>query len=108
MLTGTSQNTDLISVYIPSRRPIPDVIGQLKNEYSVADNIKSDLIRDNIKNAINNIIEKLETIKETPKNGIAIFSGNGFIHYISPSKPVDINLYRCDDHFWLEGIKDDL
>jgi peptide chain release factor subunit 1 len=55
--------------------------------------------------------------KEPPENGLVIFcgaipTGKGIgtekieIYSVVPPKAVQINLYRCDDHFWIEHLKD--
>jgi peptide chain release factor subunit 1 len=62
-------------------------------------------------------MEQLKLYKETPDNGLVIFcgaipTGKGIgtekieIYTIVPPKPVQINLYRCDDHFWIDHIKE--
>src|SRR4029079_18083371 len=62
-------------------------------------------------------IEHLKLFKETPENGLAIFCGaipnsKGIgnekieLYPVNPPKPIQINLYRCDDHFWTEHIKE--
>src|SRR5919201_985793 len=109
--------TELVSVYVPQRRPIFDVISQLRDEAGTASNIKSDLTRTHVQDALSRTIEHLKLFKETPENGLVIFcgaipTGKGFgtekieLYSIIPPKPVQINLYRCDDHFWTDHIKD--
>jgi peptide chain release factor subunit 1 len=55
--------------------------------------------------------------KEPPENGLVIFcgaipTGKGIgtekieIYSVVPPKAVQINLYRCDDHFWIDHLKD--
>jgi peptide chain release factor subunit 1 len=62
-------------------------------------------------------IEHLKLFKETPENGLVIFcgaipTGKGFgtekieLYSVIPPKPVQIQLYRCDDHFWIDHLKD--
>lgn len=113
----TGHGTELVTVYIPPKRPIYDVIAQLRNEAGTASNIKSDLTRNHVQDALNKTIEQLKLYKETPENGLVIFcgaipTGKGLgtekieIYPIIPPKQVQINLYRCDDHFWIDHIKD--
>jgi len=113
----SGHGTELVSVYIPPRRQIFEVISQLRNEAGTASNIKSDLTRTHVQDALSRTIEHLKLFKETPENGIVIFcgaipTGKGFgtekieIYPVIPPKPVQINLYRCDDHFWTEHLKD--
>jgi peptide chain release factor subunit 1 len=113
----TGHGTELVTVYIPPRRPIFEVIGQLRNESGTASNIKSDLTRTHVQDALSKTVEHLKLFKETPENGLAIFCGaipnnKGIgnekieLYSVFPPKPIQINLYRCDDHFWTDHIKD--
>jgi peptide chain release factor subunit 1 len=118
MLSNISgHGTELVTVYVPPKRPLFDVIAQLRNEAGTASNIKSDLTRTHVQDALSRTIEYLKLFKETPDNGLVIFCGaipnsKGFgnekieIYPVLPPKPVQINLYRCDDHFWTDHIKD--
>ena len=38
----TGHGTELVTVYIPPRKPVFEIIGQLRNESGTASNIKSD------------------------------------------------------------------
>ena len=113
----SGHGTELVTVYIPPRRPIYDVIAQLRNEAGTATNIKSDLTRTHVQDALSKTMEQLKLYKETPENGVVIFcgaipTGKGIgtekveLYTITPPKPVQINLYRCDDHFWIDHIKE--
>jgi peptide chain release factor subunit 1 len=113
----SGHGTELVTVYIPPRRPIFDIISQLRNEAGTASNIKSDLTRTHVQDALNRTIEHLKLFKEPPENGLVIFcgaipTGKGFgtekieLYSVIPPKPVQINLYRCDDHFWIDHLKD--
>ncbi len=113
----SGHGTELVTVYIPPRRPIYDVISQLRNESGTASNIKSDLTKTHVQDALSKTMEQLKLYKETPENGLVIFcgaisTGKGIgtekieIYTIIPPKPVQISLYRCDDHFWIDHIKE--
>jgi len=113
----SGHGTELVTVYIPPRRPIFDVISQLRNESGTASNIKSDLTRTHVQDALSRTIEQLKLFKETPENGLVIFCGaipndKGIgkekieIYPVMPPKPVQISLYRCDDHFWTDHLKE--
>ncbi len=113
----TGHGTELVTVYIPPRRPIYDIVSQLKNEAGTASNIKSDLTRTHVQDALSRTVEHLKLYKEPPDNGLVIFcgaipTGKGIgtekieIYSVVPPKPVQINLYRCDDHFWIDHLKD--
>ncbi|AFU58622.1 peptide chain release factor subunit 1 [Candidatus Nitrososphaera gargensis Ga9.2] len=113
----SGHGTELVTVYIPPRRPIFDVIAQLRNESGTASNIKSDLTRTHVQDALSRTIEQLKLFKETPENGLVIFCGaipndKGIgkekieIYPVIPPKPIQISLYRCDDHFWTDHLKE--
>jgi peptide chain release factor subunit 1 len=115
--TISGHGTELVSVYIPPRKPIYEIISQLKNEAGTASNIKSDLTRNHVQDALSRTIEHLKLYKEPPENGLVIFcgaipTGKGIgtekieIYSVEPPKPIQINLYRCDDHFWIDHLKD--
>jgi peptide chain release factor subunit 1 len=70
-----------------------------------------------VQDALSKTIEQLKLFKETPENGLIIFCGaipndKGIgkekieIYPILPPKPVQISLYRCDDHFWTDHLKE--
>jgi peptide chain release factor subunit 1 len=113
----SGHGTELVTVYVPPRRPIFDVIGQLRNEAGTASNIKSDLTRTHVQDALSRTMEHLKLFKETPENGLVIFCGaipneKGIgkekieLYSVMPPKPIQISLYRCDDHFWTDHLKD--
>jgi peptide chain release factor subunit 1 len=113
----SGHGTELVTVYVPPRRPIFDVIAQLRNEAGTASNIKSDLTRNHVQDALSRTMEHLKLFKETPENGLVIFCGaipndKGIgkekieLYSVLPPKPIQISLYRCDDHFWTDHLKD--
>src|SRR5919106_4625200 len=113
----SGHGTELVTVYIPPRKAIYDIVSQLRNEAGTASNIKSDLTRNHVQDALSRTIEHLKLYKEPPENGLVIFcgaipTGKGMgtekieIYSIVPPKPIQINLYRCDDHFWIDHLKD--
>ena len=108
--------TELVTLYIPSRRPIFDVIAQLRSEKETAANIKSDLTRIHVQDALSRIVEHLKLFKETPEHGLVIFcgavsTGRGIgtekieLYSVIPPKAVQVNFYRTDDHFWTDHLK---
>lgn len=113
----SGHGTELVTVYVPPRRQIFDVISQLRNEAGTASNIKSDLTRTHVQDALSRTVEHLKLFKETPENGLVVFCGaiptsKGFgtekieLYSVIPPKPIQISLYRCDDHFWTDHLKD--
>jgi len=105
------RGTELISVYIKPQKQLSDTINKLREEWTTSSNIKSDVTRKNVQDALIKIIERLKLYKDSGENGLAIFCGNvetfGWIfQLIEPIKPININLYQCDDHFHVEYLLD--
>lgn len=110
------RGTELISLYIPSGRPVHDIVNILREEYGTAANIKSDTTRNNVQSALMKIMQRLKLYTEIPENGLVIFCGalplEGSsideelkIYEIIPPKPITTFLYRCDDHFHVDILK---
>ena len=114
--TKKGRGTELVSLYIPPRKPIHEVIGSLRDEHGTASNIKSDTTRTHVLDALTKTMQRLKLYDKTPENGLVIFCGalptNGpgsevvTLHEVVPPKPVDTFLYRCDDHYLLEPIRE--
>lgn len=110
------RGTELISLYIPPKKALSDVMNELRNEWGTASNIKSDVTRSHVQDALTKIMQRLKLYNRPPPNGLIIFAGalprNGpgteavKIFEIVPPKPVQVYLYRCDDHFHLEPLRD--
>lgn len=110
------RGTQLISLYIPPGRRISEIIAYLREEYSTASNIKSDHTRKNVQDAILKILERLKYYHQTPQNGLVVFCGavsygqigdeRMEIYVIEPPEPLNVSLYRCDDHFHVEYLED--
>jgi peptide chain release factor subunit 1 len=110
------RGTELVSLYIPPKKPVHEVIAYLRNEWGTAGNIKSDTTRNHVQDALTKTMQRLKLYRETPENGLVIFSGalptNGpgseviRLNEIVPPKPVNTFLYMCDDHFHVEYLRD--
>jgi|YelNatPaOPRAMG01_1025707.scaffolds.fasta_scaffold13205_3 peptide chain release factor subunit 1 len=112
------RGTELISLYIPPGRSISLVINDLHEEYSTASNIKDRVTRHHVLDALVTIMQKLKLYREIPPNGLAIFCGaiakpndppgseKINIFEVEPIEPISTYLYRCDDHFHLDILKD--
>ncbi len=109
------RHTELITVYIPAGYNINVIAKQLEAEKSTASNIKSKTTRKNVIDALEKIIRHLKLYKQTPANGLAIFCGNVSekegqpdikIWAIEPPQPLNIKIYRCDQRFLLEPLKE--
>jgi peptide chain release factor subunit 1 len=110
------RGTELVSLYIPPKKPIHEVVAYLRNEWGTAGNIKSDTTRNHVQDALTKTMQKLKLYREIPDNGLVIFCGalmtNGpgseiiVLREIVPPKAVKSFLYQCDDHFHIEYLKD--
>ncbi len=111
------RGTELISIYIPPKKPISEVIGYLRQEYATAANIKSKTTRKNVRDAIESAIQRLKLFDRAGPTGLIVFSGaipqDGGpgsekieVYHIVPPEPINILLYRCDSRFYLEPLKD--
>jgi len=111
----SGRGTELVSLYIPPRKAIHEVISTLKEEFGTASNIKSDTTRNHVLDALTKTMQRLKLYNETPDNGLVIFCGalptNGVgsevitMHEVVPPKPLQTFLYRCDDHFHTDILK---
>ncbi len=111
------RGTELVSLYVPPNKALHEVITNLKDEYGTASNIKSDTTRNHVQDALTRTMQRLKLYKEPPKNGIVIFAGaiagDGppgsepiEVYEIIPHEAVQTYLYRCDDHFHLEHLRE--
>ena len=110
------RGTELVSLYIPPKKPIHEVIAYLRNEWGTAGNIKSDTTRNHVQDALTKTMQRLKLYRETPETGLVIFCGalptNGpgseviRMNEIIPPKAVTTYLYMCDDHFHIEYLRD--
>ena len=111
--------TELISVYIPKNKQLHEVITTLREEQGTADNIKSDLTRTHVVDSLSKVVQRLKLYKKTPERGLVVFCGalpregggppgsevvKAF--EIDPPKDLATFLYRCDDHFHVDILKD--
>lgn len=107
------RHTELISVYIPAGFSLFKVVEQINNEKSTAQNIKSKSVRKNVMSALERITQHLKLYKQTPPNGLVLFSGNisereGVddieIYALEPPEPLNQRMYRCDQKFVLDPL----
>jgi peptide chain release factor subunit 1 len=106
---------EFISLFIPPKTPIDEVIASLKKEANLT-NRESESIKELLQNALKNVILRLKQVKEIPENGLAIFAGsfpaNGSekevlsLEEIIPPEPFSTYFYAIDDHFHLEPLRE--
>jgi len=111
-------HTELITIYVPPDKQISDALNLLRNEYGTATNIKSNVTRKNVLDAIVKAQQKLKLFKDPGEKGIVIFTGalpqegggpgtermESFV--IVPPEPIKIFLYRCDSRFHTEHLQE--
>lgn len=115
----SGRGTELISLYMPPKKALHEVINGLRTEQGTADNIKSDLTRTHVVDALSRVIQRLKLYKKPPEKGLVIFcgalppEGGGPIgsevirmYELEPPKELQTFLYRCDDHFHVDLLKD--
>jgi len=115
----SGRGTELITVYIPKGKQLHEIINALQQEQGTADNIKSDLTRTHVVDSLGKVVQRLKLYKKTPERGLVIFCGalppDGGgplgsevvkVWEIDPPKDLKQYLYRCDDHFHVDILKD--
>ncbi|MEM5816112.1 MAG: hypothetical protein QXL14_03640 [Candidatus Aenigmatarchaeota archaeon] len=109
------RHTELVSVYIPAGYNLIEVINQLIEERSTAENIKSKNTRKNVLAALEKIIQHLRLFKQTPPNGLVVFAGNVSpvegkedikLWSIEPPEKLETKIYWCDQVFVLDPLRD--
>lgn len=102
----------MLSLYVPSGRPVSDVINMLRQELAITDNIKLKRTKDRVQRALTAAIDRLSSISKIPQNGLVLFAGENddtgeFICLMfSPPDPVTVYFYRTDKYFHLEFLED--
>ncbi|MDH3204643.1 MAG: peptide chain release factor aRF-1 [Nitrosopumilus sp.] len=115
----SGRGTELITVYIPKGKQLHEIINALQQEQGTADNIKSDLTRSHVVDSLGKVVQRLKMYKKTPERGLVMFcgalppEGGGplgsevvTVWEIDPPKDLNQYLYRCDDHFHVDILKD--
>ena len=108
--------TELVTVIIPPDRAIHDVRQQLSQELGQAANIKSKQTKKHVSDAIESAVSSINNMRETPANGIAIFTGHVIIGnnktrmttivLDDPPEPFRSFRYRCDSTFEVTQLED--
>ena len=104
--------TILLSLYVPPGRPISDVLTLLRQEISVAENIKLKKTRNSVEWALTVAYERLSKIPKVPDNGLVLFAGMNpdtgetITLMFEPPEKVPVFFYRTDKHFHVEYLQD--
>lgn len=115
-LEGAKGNgTSLITLIIPAGKKISDFSSMITEEIGKGENIKDRTNRQSVIMALTSLKEKLKNYPRTPKNGLAIFCGNGILEghinerkimmVIEPYKEISTKLYKCGDSFDVDVLK---
>ena len=111
-------HTELITIYVPPGKQISDALSLLRDEYGTASNIKSNVTRKNVLDAIVKAQQKLKLFKDPGEKGIVIFCGalpqegggpgteRMESYVIIPPEPIRVFLYRCDSRFHTEHLQE--
>lgn len=109
------RHTELVSVYVPSGYDLNKIIQHLDQEKGTASNIKDATTRKHVIDSLEKAVRHLRVVGRTPENGLALFSGNASekeskvdikVWSIEPPEPMNQRLYRCDQTFVLEPLKE--
>ncbi len=110
-----ARHTELITVLVPAGFDINLITRQLEAEKSTAANIKSTTTRKNVQEALESLIRITKQMKQTPKNGIALYAGNVsqvegqdnfLVEAYEPPEELGVRLYRCDQTFVLDPLEE--
>ena len=112
------KRTEFISLYIPPKTPIDQIVATLKAE-SDSDEAKPEStrdIRERRQEALKNVIQHLKLKKQIPENGLALFAGtfaaNDLVNEslnveeLIPPEPITRYLYVVENHFHLEPLRE--
>ncbi len=115
MKSYRARHTELITILVPKGYDINFITKQIESEKSTAANIKSTGTRKNVQDALDSLVRITKGMKQTPKNGVALFAGNvskiegqdNFITEIfEPPEELNVRLYRCDQTFVLDPLEE--
>jgi peptide chain release factor subunit 1 len=108
--------TELVTVIIPPDRAIHDVRQQLVQELGQASNIKSKQTKKHVSDAIESAVSSINNMRETPSDGLAIFTGHVIVGnnktrmttiiIDDPPEPFRSFRYRCDSTFEISQLED--
>ena len=109
------RHTELVSVYVPAGYDVVKVYQHLQEEQGTAKNIKDAKTRGNVITSLDKAVRIMKEIGRTPENGLAVFAGNVSKQEnkidiaawaVEPPEPLNIRMYRCDQRFVLDPLRD--
>lgn len=102
----TGEGTTLVSLLLPAGYNISQAKQLLVSERSEAKNIKNKSTRKKVQSALKKAQSQLRELGEVPENGVAIYTKHDESYTHIPEKPLNQKLYRCDNSFHTQPVKD--
>ncbi|KAJ2824733.1 Electron transfer flavoprotein alpha-subunit [Coemansia erecta] len=105
--------TSMISIAIPPKQHVSEIVTMLNDERGTASNIKSRVNRQSVLSAITSALHRLKLYSRTPPYGLVLYCGNivtddGKEKMVNicfePFKPINTKLYLCDSKFHVEPL----
>jgi len=109
-------NTSMVTLYIRGHYQVSLTTKMLVDEQGKADNIKDNVNRSSVQEAMGAAIEKLKGIHKAPANGLCLFAGSVLLsdgrtkkitYLFEPPKEVG-NFYKCGKQFYVESLLEQL
>ena len=72
------RGTELVTLYVPKSKALHEVINSLREEYGTASNIKSDITKNHVQDALTKTIQRLKLYKKTSDN----YSKNSNVNHV--------------------------
>ncbi|KAJ2342199.1 Electron transfer flavoprotein alpha-subunit, partial [Coemansia sp. RSA 2618] len=103
----------MISIAIPPKQHVSEIVTMLNDERGTASNIKSRVNRQSVLSAITSALHRLKLYSRTPPYGLVLYCGNivtddGKEKMVNicfePFKPINTKLYLCDSKFHVEPL----
>lgn len=107
----STEESRLLSVYVPPSRLVDRVIVFLDDEHEEAEGIESEDRREGVRRTIVRLQDRLAEYDTVPDNGLALFCGRVDDEWIeatleSPPRPVETFRYRCGREFLVEAYRE--
>ena len=107
-----SSGSSLITLIVPVKYQLPRLSKLITDELGKASCIKSRVTRQAVEQVLRSIQSRIKLIRSVPVNGLVIFCGvisdRKMFHLIEPLLPLKQFMYRCDNVFHTQPLKDQL
>jgi len=100
------EGTTLVTLLLPADYKISQAKQLVVSELSESQNIRDKNTRKKVQSALKKAQSQLQELGQIPENGVAIYTKHdkSFTHI--PEKELNQKLYRCDNKFHTEPIKE--